>query len=112
MSEDFSSKENVAAFAAEFFTASQFAAFDTRYRSSLNGICGLYDLCVSYGDLITTWEKKYADKCAYEESGVNWLELVEKLVNEVQSRSLNENHVICAKRFDLERLISQLDNYT
>ena len=107
----YSSKENIAAFSAEFFTASQFEAFDKRYKSSLNGVCGLYDLCVEYGDLITAWEKQYPENCAYEESGVNWLELVETLAGEVQARSLDEHQVVKAAAFNFDEFVSRLDHY-
>jgi hypothetical protein len=76
--------QNVAAISAEFHMHKRYAEFYEQGCDSIGGFVGVYDICIEMGQALTDWEDDHGGaSCAYDDAGIDWIEVVTQYVDAV-----------------------------
>jgi len=81
--------QNVAAISGDFHTHKLYWEFYETFGKHIDGFVGQYDICIEMAKALTDWENENGSLCAYDEAHLPWIEIVEKYVEAIISRSVN-----------------------
>jgi hypothetical protein len=84
---------NIAAISGDFHTHSLYSVFYEIFGTMIDGFIGHYEICIQMAEALTDWETANGAAMAYEDLGTPWIEIVEKYVDTVISRSIQTEEI-------------------
>ena len=86
-------KKNIAAICAEFNTHHLRDPYYDCVGKYIGGFIGQYEFCISMAEALTDWEIENGLAEAYDNAGVQWIEVVEDFVETVLKAALDSRTV-------------------